>query len=132
MSVDRHAARAIDAIVQDDKNAGFHHGNSSRKAFRRPHVSLANLGARGSAIRYRALNCITSFTEFTGCWRDAIETKYLRVCYAMMLLNKSILCLKSQGPYLMTLLPPGPAINVEIDQISNCCISFNGLIGYLI
>jgi hypothetical protein len=90
MSVDRHAARAIDAIVQDDKNAGSHHGNSSRKAFRRPHVSLANLGARGSAIRYRALNCITSFTEFTGCWRDAIETKYLSPRFARIANRKML------------------------------------------
>jgi hypothetical protein len=90
MSVDQYAACAIDADVLDDKNVGFHHGNPSRKAFRRRNVSLANLAARGSAIRYRPLNCLTAVTEFTGCWRDAIETKYLSPRFAAVAHRKML------------------------------------------
>jgi hypothetical protein len=90
MSVDRYAARVIDALVQDDKNAGLHHGNPSRKSFSPPECLLANLAARGSAIRYRALNCLTSFTEFTGCRRDAIETKYLSPRFARIANRKML------------------------------------------
>jgi hypothetical protein len=76
MIVDQYAARPIGANVRADKNFGFHYGNPSRKNFRRRNVSLANLAARASAIQYRALNFLTSVTEFTGCWRDVIETTY--------------------------------------------------------